>query len=93
MIYATGFSRDYERLRKLLNDGYEVICFLAFKCDGIMHRDMCLAERQKSGVYRFYARRIDYLWYDESERRHEYYPQTFEEMMSRHDVEVLDYRL
>ena len=83
-------SRDYRRLRALLDEGVLIVCFADHKADGILYRDVCQAwysQRRKPAFsrYVFMARGIEYCGWNPSVSQ-----VSFEEMMERHGIEFID---
>ena len=55
-------SKDYARLKELLDAGYYVVCFIHYDPQGTKYKfqDICIAEKRKDG-YEFFARGNGYL--------------------------------
>lgn len=90
-----AFSRDYGRLRELLDDGHEVICLADRKYDGITYRMLCKGkffprEDKEFEFYSFFTDGTEYCRYNESSTKYDYYPKSFSEMMNLHNIEFLD---
>lgn len=49
MPYRT--SRDYQLLKKLLDEGKEIVCFTDFPIDNRIFRDVCKARKIGEGRY------------------------------------------
>lgn len=49
MPYKT--SRDYQLLKKLLDEGKEIVCFTDFPIDNRIFRDVCKARKIGEGRY------------------------------------------
>jgi len=89
------WSRDYDRLRKLLDDGYEIICLADYDFfrDGKhpMERDICRARKHiatnpEYTAYRISSRGVGYVVYPMWEAKFT----TFDNCMRQANVEFLD---
>ena len=79
-------SKDYKRLKELLDKGYEVICIADYnKRDGIVVRDICRAKKFRS-AYLVLARGIEYCSFWEGM----YMYATFEEMCEDSHIEFIE---
>lgn len=89
-------SRNYGWLKELLDAGLEVVCFVDYKVDGMAFRDVCKAEyregsRPEYSKYVLFARGIEYAsWNPSMAKEFEKYPQSFEDMMQKHNVEYIN---
>ncbi len=56
------WSRDYSRLKAMLDDGFEVICRIdyEFSSSGDHSRDICYCRKHPEGTYRFTVRGLEY---------------------------------
>lgn len=88
-------SRNYKWLKKLLDAGLDVVCFVDYKCDGMLFRDVCMArfEPREDKDFEHYSlgvRGIEYLRFTPSNTKYEHYPKSFEVMMRLHNVEFIE---
>lgn len=68
MPYKT--SRDYQLLKKLLDEGKEIVCFTDFPIDNRIFRDVCKARKIGEGRYSVTCRGCEYAsFWDERMRR------------------------
>lgn len=58
MPYRT--SRDYQLLKKLLDEGKEIVCFTDFPIDNRIFRDVCKARKIGEGRYSVTCRGCEY---------------------------------
>lgn len=58
MPYKT--SRDYQLLKKLLDEGKEIVCFTDFPIDNRIFRDVCKARKIGEGRYSVTCRGCEY---------------------------------
>lgn len=55
-------SKDYARLKELLDAGYYIVCFIRYDAsDTMTFHDICLARRFEDVGYEFSSRGISYL--------------------------------
>ena len=87
-------SKDYKRLKELLDKGYEVVCFITYDFDRfpIMVTDVCLArllypDSEQSAKYSLAARGIEYLHYWLHGGNYKF---TFEELLKNRNVEFIE---
>ena len=91
-------SRDYKRLKRLLDDGYEVVCLADYDWhDGTISRDICvgrliLGSTEESDHYSFSCRGICYCelyqaWYKDQNMTEEV---MFNKAASRTNIEFID---
>ncbi|MCL2289130.1 MAG: hypothetical protein FWC34_00265 [Bacteroidetes bacterium] len=85
-------SRDYDRLKHLLDNRYIVVCFAdyRFKRRGkkeVPNRDICKVWKDEFGIYDVCARGISYCSYNPASK--EMSP-TFNEMMEFANIEFID---
>ena len=59
MPYKT--SRDYQLLKKLLDEGKEIVCFTDFPIDNRIFRDVCKARKIGEGRYSVTCRVVNML--------------------------------
>jgi hypothetical protein len=81
-------SKDYARLKELLDAGYYIVCFIRYDAsDTMTFHDICLARRIDSGDvgYEFSSRGISYLTYFPK-----YHNFTFEEICKTDGVEFIE---
>ena len=81
---AKGYktSKDYKRLKELLDEGFDVICF----CDyGDQYRDLCYAYKDDDW-YRISSRCIEYNVYWKDMHRYS----SFEEMCKDSNIEFIE---
>lgn len=53
-------SRDYQLLKKLLDEGKEIVCFTDFPIDNRIFRDVCKARKIGEGRYSVTCRGCEY---------------------------------
>lgn len=79
-------SKDYARLKTLLDANIVVVCFINYDISPqtkYLFQDICIARRQNQ-CYQFDARGISYAtWYAD-------FPYTFEEMCMSNGVEYIE---
>lgn len=75
MPYKT--SRDYQLLKKLLDEGKEIVCFTDFPIDNRIFRDVCKARKIGEGRYSVTCRGCEYASFWENHN----YKWTFEDEM------------
>lgn len=99
--YKNGYewSRDYKRLKQLLDDGYEVVCVVDYYDwhDGTVSRDICmgrliLGSTEERDHYSFSCRGICYCelypsWYKERNMTEE---EMFKKSATRANIEFID---
>lgn len=98
--YKNGYkwSRDYKRLKQLLDDGYEVVCLADYDWhDGMVSRDICrgrliLGSTEKYDHYSFSCRGICYCEpyparYKDQNMTEE---MVFNKAVSRRNIEFID---
>ena len=73
MPYKT--SRDYQLLKKLLDEGKEIVCFTDFPIDNRIFRDVCKARKIGEGRYSVTCRGCEYASFWENHN----YKWTFED--------------
>ena len=79
-------SKDYHRLKELLDNGYEVICIADYDWhDGHVSRDVCRARRDDD-YYRISSRGIEYTAYWPGMRMHK----SFEHACERSHIEFIE---
>lgn len=81
-------SKNYARLKELLDAGHYIVCFIRFDAsDTMTFHDICLARRISSGDagYEFSSRGISYLTYFPK-----YHNFTFEEICETDGVEFIE---
>ena len=83
---AYKISKDYARLKTLLDANIVVVCFINYDLSPqtkYLFQDICIARRINQ-CYQFDARGISYAtWYA-------YFPYTFEEMCEANGVEYIE---
>ena len=98
--YKNGYkwSRDYKRLKQLLDEGYEVVCVADYDWhDGTVSRDIChgrlvLGSTEEHDHYTFSCRGIAYCelypsWYKYQNMTEEV---MFKKAVSRANIEFID---
>ena len=93
-------SKDYKRLKKLLDEGYKVVCFITYDFDQFNHEphepmmvtDVCLArllypDSKQSAKYSLAVRGTEFLTYWLHGISHKY---TFEELLKARNVEFIE---
>lgn len=98
--YKNGYkwSRDYKRLKQLLDEGYEVVCMADYEWrEGHVSRDICmgcliLGSTEESDHYSFFCRGICYCelypsWYKDRNMTEEV---LFNKAVSRNNIEFID---
>jgi hypothetical protein len=96
-INGYELSKDYTRLKALLDKGYLVVCFVDFNFRDLEEkgyppcRDICQGRKSKDyNTYDFGARGISYLdWSSSFSKEYEKYP-TFEQMCKMGNIEFID---
>lgn len=89
-------SRDYTRLKECLDKGMMVVCFVNYKIEIGIVKEVCCAfydERKDPDFsrYTFKAGGKEYTaWNPTMVGLQKGYPKTFEEMMALYDVEFID---
>ena len=79
-------SKDYKHLKKLLDDGYQVVCFCTYDwADGEYVTDICSATCY-DGRYQISARGIEYGAYWRGMHRFK----SFEDMCTQHNIEFIE---
>ena len=79
-------SKDYKRLKELVDNGYRVVCFTTYDWDeGYDVTDICCAD-QYDGRYRLSARGIEYGAYWKGMKRFE----SFENMCEHCRIEFIE---
>lgn len=91
------WSRDYDRLKHLLDNGYEVMCRADYRIgnDIQAQHDPCIARllNDYDDEYVAMARGIQYMSFRPSfVRRYERYPRTFAEMCEASNLEFIDFK-
>lgn len=84
MPYRT--SRDYQLLKKLLDEGKEIVCFTDFPIDNRIFRDVCKARKIGEGRYSVTCRGCEYasFWGNHN------YKWTFEDEMRMANIEFIE---
>ena len=92
-------SKDYDRLRRLLNKGYPIVCYVDYRFHGETKdipasRDICRAKLHYNGkscaYYDFSVRGTSYIsWFYQNAKEYEKYP-TFESLCEKSNVEFID---
>jgi hypothetical protein len=98
--YKNGYkmSRDYKRLKQLLDDGYEVVCSADYDWhDGTISRDICvgrliLGSTEEYDHYSFSCRTICYCEFYPSRYRDRNMTEEvmFKKAVSRKNIEFID---
>ena len=62
------FSRDYDLMKRLLDDGYELVCYADYfvhhmNCEKIYYKDVCRATKITDTHYTVYCRGTGYVDY------------------------------
>ena len=93
LCYKT--SRDYKRLKELLERGCQVVCFVTYDCNEnrkgredyheLIMTDICYGSYE-NGWYHFMARGIEYATYWSEMRRYK----SFEEMCEKNNIEYIE---
>lgn len=80
-------SRDYKRLKELLDEGKKIACFIDYVQVGYTWRDICLARKTKSDFepYKFSVRGHVYAAHQPS-----LVPYSFEELAAAYNVEFIE---
>lgn len=81
-------SRDYKRLKELLDEGKEIVCFVDYHwSDGEVSRDICRARKTPSDFepYQFSVRGYCYGGYDPKLDRF-----SFEKLMEAMNLEYIE---
>lgn len=85
-------SRDYTRLRELLDKGYSIVCYADYRwSDGEVLRDICEARKMpdsEDDSYSFNARGIGYL--DWHQRHQTKYELSFDRACEKSNIEFID---
>lgn len=84
MPYKT--SRDYQLLKKLLDEGKEIVCFTDFPIDNRIFRDVCKAKKIGEGRYSVTCRGCEYASFWENHN----YKWTFEDEMRMANIEFIE---
>lgn len=80
-------SKDYRRLKELLDKGYEVVCYADYYVPpGIFFRDVCRARCDGNERYYITARGIEYTSYWPGMHRH----RSFEDACKSCDIEFIE---
>ena len=92
-------SKDYKRLKELLDKGYQVVCFITYDMnrhirephEPFMVTDVCIArlleKNSKYAHYDFSCRGIGYLHYWLHDFGYDY---TFEELLEARNIEFIE---
>ena len=83
-------SRDYSRLKQLLDEGMGIVCFVAYITawrapDDPPIRDVCKAMKTGEGDYELFSRGVGYASYWSK-----YHKFTFEKLMEECNVEFIE---
>jgi len=84
------WSRNYSRLKVMLDDGFEVICRIDFEFTSFSenrYRDLCYCRKYPEGTYRFTVRGLEYSNIRPNDL---YSDDAFTEICSKWNVEFLD---
>gem|GEM_PF-500794 len=83
-------SKDYNRLKHLLDEGYEIVCFANYHSgsDNIC-RDICIARKTEHDNYYCYEVGARGIWYAKSNTHNTKYF-SFNEAMENVNVEFID---
>ena len=84
MPYRT--SRDYQLLKKLLDEGKEIVCFTDFPIDNRIFRDVCKARKIGEGRYSVTCRGCEYASFWENHN----YKWAFEDEMRMANIEFIE---
>lgn len=79
-------SRDYQLLKKLLDEGKEIVCFTDFPIDNRIFRDVCKARKIGEGRYSVTCRGCEYASFWENHN----YKWTFEDEMRMANIEFIE---
>lgn len=79
-------SRDYQLLKKLLDEGKEIVCFADFPIDNRIFRDVCKARKTGEGRYSITCRGCEYASFWENHN----YKWTFEDEMQMANIEFIE---
>lgn len=89
------WSRDYKRLRELLDDGHEVVCIADYEyTDGTKDRDICRARKivcSNSDFKRYTVAARGIIYVDFPHWQKEY--NSFEESLKEANLEFIDIKL
>ncbi len=87
-----AFSKDYKRLRELLDKGYSIICYADYNwSDGDVLRDICEARKRpdsEGDSYGIGARGISYVDYFPFHTKK--YGESFEQHCQSANIEFID---
>lgn len=89
-------SKDYSRLKELLDKGYSVVCTAETKVDSLTRNVFCVAELRNKGLESFehyaftHGEMLALLYNADMVGRIKDYPKTFEDMMKLRDVQFID---
>lgn len=83
------WSRDYSRLKAMLDDGFEVICWIDYEFTSSEHRyrDLCYCRKHPEGTYRF---TVSGLEYGDICAKDLYSDDAFAEICSKWNIEFID---
>ena len=79
-------SRDYQLLKKLLDEGKEIVCFTDFPIDNRIFRDVCKARKIGEGRYSVTCRGCEYASFWENHN----YKWAFEDEMRMANIEFIE---
>ena len=89
-------SRDYKRLKELLDQGYDVVCFCTYDFNEnwkdkegyheMIVTDICRARRTRDNWYHIGARGLEYGTYWEDMNRYD----SFEKMCENINIEFIE---
>ncbi len=89
-------SKDYSRLKELLDKGYSVVCTAETKIDSLTRNVFCVAELKNKGLGTFehyaflHGKMVALAYNDDMVGQIKDYPKTFEDMMKLRDVQFID---